>query len=100
MTRRLLAANSSVGQGWTARDPRDPAGPARIGLDWIRSHAHQIFEMTDNAIRSGDNGDQLRALAESNRLAYKIKADAHRAFRAASGGIARLEDSSGASERV
>ena len=94
MTRRLLVVNSSVVQGWAARDPRDPAGPAPIGLDWIRKYARQIVEMTDNAITSGDNGEQLRALAESNRLADKIKADARRAFRAASGGIARLDDSS------
>lgn len=94
MTRRILAPSSklSLSQGWTPRDPHDRNGPAPIGLGWIRKNAEHIVKMADEALKSGDNGEQLRALAESNRLAYKIRVEAHRSFSAASGGIAHLED--------
>ena len=89
LTRRLLVAKPPAEQGWATRDS---AGPAPVGLGWIRRHARQIVEMTDKALISGDSGEQLRALIESNRLAHKIKVDAHQSFSAASGGMAHLED--------
>jgi len=91
ITRRLLEARPSVRE-WPARDPTDKGIPSYVGLTWIRAHAQEIVEMTDAALKSGDLGEHLRVIAESNRLGQKIRVQAHQTFRSASGGIAHLED--------
>lgn len=90
MTRRLLTTEHPPGPGWAARDPRDPNGPAPRGLAWIRVHAERIAKMSKKAIETGDSGDQLRAIAESARLAQEIKDQARQSFTETSGGIASL----------